>query len=277
MADVHLKDDSVGVFMGGSVAEAVTHLKRFDLMSKLKKWEPEEKLARVRISMGGSASLWDSSLEEANLASYEAYEAAYKQFFVKSSSKIIAEQELLSFKLENFTDINALWAALLAKGTEAGVSGEQLATPFLNALPNDVKIHCLGTDNPNIANFLSRAKLYVATNAQKKVVAPVTPNPDDPVVALTRDMRNLRSRFDRKDKEESKTKFAHRRQGSPNRAYSPGRYYNGPRKRPQTPFRKWDKPQSPDRRRSPSPKYRKPIKCYNCGKMGHMSRVCWHK
>ena len=53
MADHNLKDDSVGVFNGGSVVEATTHLKRFELMATLKKWEAAEKLARFRISMGG--------------------------------------------------------------------------------------------------------------------------------------------------------------------------------------------------------------------------------
>ena len=275
MADHNLKDDSVGVFNGGSVVEATTHLKRFELMATLKKWEPAEKLARFRISMGGSASLWDTSLAETDQKDFDAYVAAFKKFFVKGTAKIIAEQELFSFKLADFQDINALWAALLAKGSEAGVTGEQLTTPFLNALPHDIKIHCLGTDDPKIENFLSRAKLYAATKEPKKVVAPVI---DPQIVALTKQMDNLRSRFDKNESEKGKNNFAPRRPYSPRRQNSPRRF-SGPR-RSQTPFRRGDRQQSPDRRRRPpSPKSapRKPLQCYHCHKIGHIARDCWHK
>ena len=263
---------NIGTFEATSVSEAVSHLKRFELLCEVKKWtEPKEIVSRFRLTLGVSASLWDSTLNENDLKDFDTYKAAFTKFFIKSNSSIVAQQELSTFNLENFKTVNELYHAILAKGQEAGQLGEALATPFLSALPHEMRQFCLGTDDPNLANFVKRANIFAATSSTKKPTSSVNPVLDDKIVALTKEVDRLKA-----DRHASRGR---------QRNFNPRRWDNSPRRRPnyRTPSpRRSPSPRRPpqNRYRSPSPnrnRFRKPLQCYNCQKYGHTAKMCWHR
>ena len=264
----------IGKFEATSVSEAVTHLARFKLLADLKKWEAPEKLARFRVSMGEHALLWDSTLSQAELASFDAYEAAYSKYFIKSTNSLVAEQELLNFKLKDFKSVPELWSAILAKGSECGKKGEDLCTPFLTALPEPHRLYCLGTDTPTLTNFLNRAKLFAATHkttpASPQGVHATNDSPNEQINALTNEVKNLKLKMEQNGQGRGRQPFQNGQYGRQQNFRSNSRN----RFRSPSPSPRYGRQNN---RKSPSPNRRPVPQCWICSKWGHRSFECWHK
>jgi len=289
-------DLKIGKFEATSVSEAVTHLARYKLLADLKKWEAAEKLARFRVSMGEHALLWDSTLSEAEKGSFDTYEVAFTKYFIKSTNSLVAEQELLNFKLENFKSVPELWAAILAKGSECGKTGEALCTPFLTALPEPHRLYCLGTDTPTLTNFLNRAKLFAATHkttpANPQGVHATNDSPNEQINALTNEVKHLKLKMEQNGQGRGRQPFQNGQYGRQQnfgrpRQNSRQNYGSQPGRQNRSNSRNRFRSPSPDRnrnrygrqnsRRSPSPNRRPVPQCWICSKWGHRSFECWHK
>jgi hypothetical protein len=294
-------NEKLPIFNGSSVTEAVTHLTKFKILATVKQWTTDDvKINRFILTFGEHPLLWFGALDATEKDTFAHLEDAYNGYFVNQTNRILAEQELLNLNLKNYKDINELWAAILTKGSEAGKSGEDLSTPFLMALPQQMRQYCLSTDNPNLKNFLKRAKTFSATTEQKQntrqqgafamtdgaMMSDSTVNAE--IAALTKTVGDLKLLVE-KGADRGRSRYGTGRPSTPFRGR--GRSPAPSRQRYQSPFRQRDQSRARQPFRSPSrQRYRSPSRprydrspsssrpryqCWNCGKIGHRAATCW--
>ena len=157
---LHLSD-----FDGGR-NEAKTWLQRFNLLASNYTWTDDVKLLRFQFYMTGYAAIWLNSLTDGEKDTWAHIHDAFKAHFLVPESRVVLDSQLSQRKLKPGETLDEFYQAILTIGEKANKSHEDLASAFLDGLPQACREYVLSTDNHNLANYLARARLFLARNPQ---------------------------------------------------------------------------------------------------------------
>ena len=144
----------------GNLSEAKTWYRKFTLLAWKYEWDNAEKCLQLSFHLSDLAGVWFSSLSTDNWARLK---AAFEKQFLNTEPTLVTKSKLQSREFQPHSEtIDEYYSSILSVGATLGRNSEQLATNFMNGLPESIKDFVIGTDNHTMENYLSRARLYLA-------------------------------------------------------------------------------------------------------------------
>ena len=218
----------------GDPAQAKSFLQRFDLLSAKSQWDDDDKKLQLAFHLSDSAANWLSSLPIESTDTYAHLRTAFEAYYLNCEPLLVTESRLLARRLQAGESLTDYYANILSLGAKLGRKPDQLATQFVNGLPEAFKEYILSTDTHTLDNYLSRAKMYHARHPTRTVQfqgatqfmvpeAHLIPDESEKFVMMTRELVNAVENGLAKLKiDTSKETKSH----SPGRNSSPQRDYN---------------------------------------------------
>ena len=143
----------------GNLSEAKTWYRKFTLLASKYEWDKAEKCLQLSFHLSDLAGVWFSSLSTDDWARLK---AAFEKQFLNTEPTLVTESKFQSRVFQPHSEtIDEYYSSILSLGATLGRNSEQLATNFMNGLPESIKDFVIGTDNHTMENY-SRARLYLA-------------------------------------------------------------------------------------------------------------------
>ena len=143
-----------------NLSEAKTWYRKFTLLVSKYEWHNAKKCLQLSFHPSDSVGVWFSSIYTGDWAKLK---AAFEKQFLNTEPTLVTDSKLQSGVFQpHIKTIDEYYSSSLSLGATLGHASEQLATNFMNGLPESIKDFVIGTDNHTMENYLSRARLYLA-------------------------------------------------------------------------------------------------------------------
>ena len=156
-------------FNGQSGETAQVWYQRFNLLSTRYNWTDQEKVIQLGFHCVATAGTWFATLPPATRNGWNLLRPAFEAMFLNTEPPLVTESKLQSRVLQPNESIDSYYSSILSLGAALGRQPDNLATNFLNGLPESYRDFVAGTDNHVISNYVDRARLFHARHPNKTV------------------------------------------------------------------------------------------------------------